>query len=56
MSNSLQPQDYNLSGSSVHGILHAKILEQVDIPFSKGPSQLRDRIPVSHIAGRFFIR
>ena len=30
-------------GSSVHGILQARILEWVTIPFSKGFFQLRDR-------------
>ena len=40
--------------SSVHGILQGRILEWVAIPFSRGSSQLRDQIPVSHIAGRFF--
>ena len=39
---------------TVHGILQARILEWVAIPFSKGSSQTRDRTQVSHIAGRFF--
>ena len=30
--------DCSLPGSSVHGILQARILEWVAIPFSKGPS------------------
>ena len=47
--------DYNLPGSSVHGILQARILEWVAMPFSRGSSQPRDRTQVSHIAGRFFI-
>ena len=38
----------------VHGILQARILESVAIPFSRGSSQLRDQTQVSHIAGRFF--
>ena len=38
----------------VHGILQAKILEWVSLPFSRGSSQPRDRTQVSHIAGRFF--
>ena len=37
-----------------HGILHARILEWVAIPFSKGSSQPRDQTQVSHIVGRFF--
>ena len=38
----------------VHGILQARKLEWVAAPFSRGSSQPRDRIQVSHIAGRFF--
>ena len=38
----------------VHGILQARILEWVAFPFSRGSSQPRDRIQVSHNAGRFF--
>ena len=33
----------------VHGILQARILEQVAFPFSRGSSQPRDRTQVSHI-------
>ena len=39
---------------SVYGILQARILKWVAIPFSRGSSQPRDRTQVSHIAGRFF--
>ena len=39
--------------SSVHGILQARILEWVAIPFSRGSSWPRDRTQVSCIAGRF---
>ena len=46
--------DCSPSGSSVHGILQAIILEWLAIPFSRGSSQPRDQAPVSHIAGRFF--
>ena len=35
----------------VHGILQARILEWVAVPFSKGSSQLRDQTQVSLIAG-----
>ena len=49
------PMDSSLPGSSVHGILQARILEWVDIFFSRGSSQPRDRTQVSCIAGRFFI-
>ena len=41
-------------GSSVHGILQARKLEWVAIPFSKGSSQPRDQTQISYIAGRFF--
>ena len=41
-------------GSSVHGILQARILEWVAIPFSGGSSWSRDQTRVSCIAGRFF--
>ena len=46
--------DSSLPGSSVRGILQARILEWVAVPFSRGSSQSRDRTQVSHIAGRFF--
>ena len=35
--------DCNPRGSSVHGILQARILEWVAVPFSRGSSQPRDR-------------
>ena len=44
------PMDY-----TVHGILQARILEWVAIPFSRGSSQTRDWTQVSHIAGGLFI-
>ena len=34
---------------TVHGILQARILEWVALPFSRGSSEPRDRIQVSHI-------
>ena len=43
-----------LPGSSVHGILQARILEWVAIPFSTGSSQPREWTWVSCIAGKFF--
>ena len=43
-----------LPGCSVHGILQARILEWVAIPFSRGSSQPKDWIQVSCLAGRFF--
>ena len=45
---------YSPPGSSVHGILQARILEWVAISVSRGSSQPRDRTQVSHIAGRRF--
>ena len=46
--------DYSLPGSSVHGILQARILEWVALPFSRGSFQPRDWTQVSCIAGGFF--
>ena len=39
---------------TVHGILQARILERVAVPFPRGSSQSRDRTQISRIAGRFF--
>ena len=44
----------DLPGSSIHGILQARILEWVAISFSRGSSRPRDRTQVSHTAGRCF--
>ena len=41
MSNMGDPMDYILPGSSIHGILQARILEWVPIPFSRGSSRHR---------------
>jgi len=46
--------DYSPPGSSVHGILQARILEWIAIPFSRGSFQPRNQTQVSCIAGRFF--
>ena len=48
------PKDRSPPGSSVHGILQARVLECVAIPFSRGSSRPRDWTQVSCIAGRFF--
>ena len=48
------PMDCNLSGSSVHGILQARILEWVAISYSKGSSQPRDRTCISYIGRWIF--
>ena len=45
--------DYSLPGPSVHGILQARILEWVVIPFPRDPSWPRDQTQVSCIAGDF---
>ena len=49
----LCPTLCNPRDHTVHGILQARILEWVAVPFSRG-SQSRDRTQVSHIAGGFF--
>ena len=49
MNDFCNPMDY-----TVHGILQARILEWVAIPFSTGSSQPRDRTQVSYSAGGFF--
>ena len=49
MSNSVRPMDCSPPGSSVHGILQAKILDWVAISFSRGSSQPQDRTWVSCI-------
>ena len=46
------PLDCSSPGFCVHGILQARILEWVTIPFSRESSQSRDQTQVSHIAGR----
>ena len=51
------PMDCSLPGSSVHGILQARILEWVAIPSSRGSFPPRDRTHISCdfcSAGRFF--
>ena len=53
-SSSFWPHGYSPPGSSIHGILQAKILEWVAVSLSRGPSWPRDRTWVSCIAGSFF--
>ena len=48
------PMDCSLPGSSVYGILQARILEWAAVPSSRRSSQPRNRIQVSCIAGGFF--
>ena len=44
----------SLPGSSVYGILQARVLEWVVTPFSRGSFQPRDWTQVSHITGTLF--
>ena len=46
--------DYSPSGSSVHGILQARMLESVAIPFSGGSFWPGYQTQVSQIAGTYF--
>ena len=51
------PVDYSPPGSSVHGILQARVLEWVAISSSRGSSPPKDQISFSGffcIAGKFF--
>ena len=48
------PMDCSPPGSSVHGILQARILEWGAISFSRGSSRPSDQTQVSCIAGRCF--
>ena len=48
------PMDCSLPGSLVHGILQARMLEWVSVPFSRGSSWPRDRTQVSRF-GRWVL-
>ena len=48
------PVDCSSTGFPVHGILQARILEWVAIPYSRGSSWPRDRTWFTYISGRFF--
>ena len=48
------PMDYSPPGSSIHGLLQARIMEWVAIPFPRGFSPSRDRSWVSYSTGGFF--
>ena len=50
VSNSLWPMDCSPPGSSVHGILQARILECVAISFSRGSSWPRDQTSISFVS------
>ena len=49
------PMDCRSPGSSVQGILQARLLEWVAISFSRGSSRPRDGRRFFHTAGRLFI-
>ena len=49
-----KPMDCSPSGSSVHGISQARMLEWVAISFSRGSSWPRDWTHIFCIAGRFY--
>ena len=49
------PMDCSPPGSSIHGILQARVLEWVAIPFSRGSSWPRDRTQVLCIVSGFFM-
>ena len=48
------PMNCGSPGSPVLGVVQARILEWMAIPFPRESSQPRDQTRVSHIAGRFF--
>ena len=52
MSDSCDPINCSLLGSSVHGILQARMPEWAAISFSRGTSQPRNWTQVSHTEGR----
>jgi len=51
------PTNRSLPGSSVHGLVQARILEQVALSYSRGSSQPRYRTCVSHLSciGRWIL-
>ena len=51
MSNSCDPMDCSPQGSSARGILQARILEWIAMPFSRGSSWPRDRTRDSYSSG-----
>ena len=51
-----RPMDCSPPGSSIHGILQARIREWVAIPLSRGSSRPEDGVRVSCITGGFFYR
>ena len=55
MSDSCDPVDCSLAGSSVHGIFQARMLEWFAVSFIRGSSQPRDQTQDSCMVGRCFI-
>ena len=55
MSDSVWPMDCSPPGSSVHGILQARILEWVAISFSRGYAQARNQSRASSISRRVLL-
>ena len=53
MTNSCSPMDCSPPGSSVHGILQARILQWVAMPSSRGSSRSKDQIHVSCRRNRY---
>ena len=49
------PIDGSPPGSTIPGILQARILERIAMPSSRGSFQPRDQSQASHIIGRLFI-
>ena len=56
VSDSWDPMDCSLPGSSICGILQARILEWLAVSYSKEPSRPKDQTCVSYVslAGRLF--
>ena len=50
----LNSDNWSTKQSEVHGILQARILQWIAIPFSRGSSRPRDQTQVFHTAGGFF--
>ena len=48
------PMECSPPGSSIHGILQARILEWVAVPSSRGSSRCRDQTHIPCISGGFF--
>ena len=57
VSDSFWPMDYSSPGSSVHGLLQARILEWVAMPSSRGSSWSRSQVlyPLSHLGSHIYI-